>query len=433
MGKRLSPMMHLLATPVSRRRWCLLAALGLAACASTPVPQASPPARGPQPVDPIGPVVDAEHAALFARWVQDFSATARASGIDAATLRSAFDGVQYLPRVIALDQSQPEFNRPVWDYLDIAVSPQRIALGQERLRQLRSLVDPIAARYGVPTEILFAFWGVESNFGSNVGDIPVIDALATLVFEGRRVEWARGELMAALQILQNHDIDRARMLGSWAGAMGQTQFMPTVFLAHAVDADGDGRRDLWGSVPDVMASTANFVSRSGWQAGEPWGVEVRLPPGFDFARADPTLRLQASEWAKEGLQSLDGAPLPALASSAVLLPAGARGPAFLVGANFRAILRYNNATSYALAVGLLAQQLAGGTPVQTPWPRDLKPLGRSQLQSLQTLLNAQGFDTGTPDGLMGPATQRGIRAYQRSHGLAADGYPTLDFLQRLMQ
>ena len=262
-------------------------------------------------------------------------------------------------------------------------------------------------------------------------DIPTIDALATLGFEGRREAWARGQLLAALQIVQNGDIDRAQMIGLWAGAMGQTQFLPSNFLAYAVDADGDGRRDIWGSVPDVMASTANFLARSGWQAGQLWGIEVRLPPGFDHARADADVRQPTTQWAAEGVQSMDGTTLPLLSGASILLPASARGPAFLVGANFRTILRYNNSTSYALAVGLLAQQLSGGPAVQTAWPRDLMPLSRSELLALQTALSARGFDSGTPDGVMGPATQRGVRQYQRSLGLAADGYPTGELLQRL--
>ena len=276
------------------------------------------------------------------------------------------------------------------------------------------------------------FWGVESDFGSNLGDFSTIDALSTLAFEGRRAQWAQAELIAALKILQSHDIDRAQMLGSWAGAMGQTQFMPTMFLAYAVDADGDGRRDLWGSIADVMASTANFVVKSGWQVGESWGVEVRLPVGFDFVRADMDVRLPSSGWAKQGVQSMDGSPLPALTDCSIILPAGARGPAFMVGNNFRTILRYNNSTSYALAVGLLAQHLSGGTAVQAPWPRDVKTMNSSQLQALQIALNEQGIDSGPPDGLVGTATQRAIRQYQQRQGLAADGYPSLELLQRLL-
>lgn len=374
---------------------------------------------------------EAQQNQQFARWVAEFRSSARAAGIDDATLQAAFNDVRLLPRVIESDGAQPEFTRTVWDYLDTAVSAQRIARGQDKLLQERAEVDAAAARYGVPAEVLVAIWGMESNYGSHVGDIPTIDALATLGFDGRREQWARGQLLAALKILQSGDIDRGQMIGSWAGAMGQTQFLPTSFLAYAVDADGDGRRDIWGSVPDVMASTANYLARSGWQAGQPWGLEARLPPGFDFARADADLRQAASRWAEEGVQTIDGAPLPTLTDSSILLPAGARGPAFLVGPNFRTILRYNNSTSYALAVGLLAQQLAGGPAVQAPWPRDVQALTRSQLKALQTALNARGFDSGTPDGVMGPATRSGVRQYQRSVGLPADGYPSLDLLQRL--
>ena len=367
----------------------------------------------------------------FERWVAAFRTTALAAGIDEQTLHAAFDEARYLPRIVDLDRAQPEFTRSVWDYLDSAVTAQRVAQGQDKLLQLSSETEAAASRYGVPPSVVVAIWGIESNYGSNYGNVPVIDALATLGFEGRREEWARGQLLAALKILQNGDIARARMIGSWAGAMGQTQFLPSVYLAHAVDADGDGRRDIWDSMADVMASTANFLAHSGWQANQPWGIEVRLPPGFDVGRADAELRQPSAQWASEGVQTVDGAPLPELADASVLLPAGARGPAFLVGPNFRAILRYNNSNSYALAVGLLAQRLAGGPGVQAAWPRDLPALTRSQLLAMQTALNQRGFPSGTPDGMMGPATRDGVRRYQRSIGLPADGYPTLDLLQRL--
>ena len=440
--------------PPSARHWLapgMLALVALAGCTTAPpavIPSATPapaPAAASAPAAPApttpttataapaspAPAEEASRQQKFIRWVEAFRASARASGIDEATLHSAFDGVRFVPRVVSSDRAQPEFTRTVWAYLDSAVSAQRVARGQEKLRQLRPEVDTLVARYGVPTEILVAIWGMESNYGSNVGDIPTIDALATLGFEGRREDWARGQLLAALKILQNRDIAREQMIGSWAGAMGQTQFLPSNFLAYAVDADGDGRRDIWGSVPDVMASTANFLARSGWQAGQPWALEVRLPQGFDYARADADVRQSASQWAGEGVQSLDGTPLPALEGASILLPAGARGPAFLTGANFRTILRYNNSTSYALGVGLLAQKLTGSPGVQTAWPRDLQALSNSQVRAMQTALNARGFATGTPDGTMGPATRRGVRQYQQSLGLAADGYPTLELLQRL--
>ena len=417
-------------------RWltpCVLASLVLTAC-TTPPPAQQPTAATPTPQTTAASAEPADldtHAQQFARWVAEFSQSARAAGIDEATLHSAFDTVRYVPRVIELDRAQPEFNRTVWDYLDNAVSKQRVARGQDKLRQSRAAIEAAASRYGVPGEILAAIWGMESNFGSFMGDIPTIDALATLGFEGRRGPWARGQLLAALKMLQNHELERDQMIGSWAGAMGQTQLLPSNYLAYAVDADGDGRRDIWASLPDVMGSTAHFLAKSGWQVNQPWAIEVRLPAGFDYANADGELRQSSAAWQQLGVQSLDGGPLPDLPDSALLLPAGARGPAFLVGANFRAILRYNNATSYALAVGLLAQQLAGGPGVQAPWPRDLQALSRPQLQALQTALSARGFDTGPADGVMGPATRRAIRAYQRSVGLPQDGYPTLELLAKL--
>jgi len=410
----------------------ILSLAGLAGCAATPA--AAPdlavgPGASAAPTEAVAE--DDATQQGFARWVSNFRVSARAAGIDDDTLRVALDEVRYLPRVVELDRAQPEFTRTVRDYLDTAVSPQRVALGQAKLLEFRTEVDAAAARYGVPAAIVVAIWGIESNYGSNHGSIPTIDALATLGFEGRREDWARAQLLAALRIIRSGDITRAQMIGSWAGAMGQTQFLPSVFLAAAVDTDGDGRRDIWGSMADVTASTANFLKASGWQGGQAWGVEVRLPPGFDVGRADDTLRQSAVKWAAEGVVAIDGTPLPAFADATLLLPAGARGPVFLVGPNFRAILRYNNSTSYALAVGLLAQRVAGGPGVQAPWPADLIALTRSQLIALQNALNALGFASGPPDGMMGPATRAGLRGYQRSVGLPADGYPTPELLQRI--
>lgn len=415
------------------------AAVFLAGCASDPAatPSPKPPPAAVPTVRPAAPAPAAQDAAAveqrFAAWVADFRASARAAGIAEATLQSAFAGVQYLPRVVELDRAQPEFTRTVWEYLDNTVTPQRVAAGQERLQQVRAEADAAAARYGVPPAVVVAIWGMESNYGGNYGSTPVIDALATLGFDGRREDWAKRELLAALRILESGDIARDRMIGSWAGAMGQTQFLPSNFLAYAVDADGDGRRDIWGSMADVVASTANFLARSGWQAGQPWGVEVRLPAGFDLGRADMAVRQSAAQWAAEGVTAVDGQPLPALADGAILLPAGARGPAFLVGPNFRTILRYNNSTNYALAVGLLSQRLGGGPGVQAAWPRELAALSRSQTVELQTALSQRGFAAGAADGIMGPATRDALRRYQRSVGLPADGYPSLDLLQRLQQ
>lgn len=372
----------------------------------------------------------------FDEWIERFRAEARQAGIDEPTLHAAFDGVRHLDQVVALDRAQPEFTRSVWAYLDTAVSPARVARGQDKLREVRAVADAAAARYGVPAEIVVAIWGMESNYGSHYGNTPTIDALATLGFDGRRAAWARGQLMAALRILQNGDIARERMRGSWAGAMGQTQFLPSNFLAYAVDADGDGRRDIWGSMADVTASTAHFLAREGWQRGQTWGLEVQLPPGFDLGRADEVLRQPGSAWAAEGVLPAPGSPwdaLPDLPDASLLLPAGAGGPAFLIGPNFRTLLRYNNATSYALGVGLLAQRIGGGPAVNAAWPRTLEPLSRGDMRTLQQQLQSRGFEPGTIDGVLGPATRGALRRWQRSVGLPADGFPTQELLARLLQ
>lgn len=429
---------------------CVLLAT-LAGCALGPKPTASSRATGPAaPVQAAsstdtGQPLQANTTAnantantastdeRFAQWIANFRESARAAGIDEATLRTGLDGVRLRPRAVELDRAQPEFTRALWDYVDAIISPTRIAAGQQKLAQFRVEADVASSRYGVPGPILMAVWGLESNYGSNYGDVPVFDALATLGFEGRREAWARGELLAALKILQRRDIEKERMIGSWAGAMGQTQFMPSSYLAYAVDADGDGRRDIWGSMADVLASTANFLARSGWRAEESWGTEVQLPVDFDPARADPALRQTSAQWASEGVRAMDGTVLPALADASILQPAGARGPAFLVGRNYRTILRYNNSMSYALTVCLLSQRIAGGPSVQASWPRDLRALSRSEVQVMQAALNRKGFDSGKPDGQMGPATRNALQQYQRSIGLPADGYPTADLLTRLQQ
>ena len=427
--------MHAFVPSQPPRRWrplATLAAVALTACAS-------PPSTTPQ-----APTITADAASAagvsmdelaqqqgFARWVADFEDGARAAGVDDATLHLAFDDARYVPRAIASDRAQPEFTRAVWDYVDLIVSPNRVQHGQQKLAEVQAELDAATARYGVPQATIVAIWGMESDYGGNFGDIPTIDALATLGFEGRREAWAKQQLMAALKILQSGDIDRAHMIGSWAGAMGQTQFIPTAFLSFAVDADGDGKRDIWGSMADVTASTANFLAHSGWQTGQAWGAEVKLPDGFDAGRADDAVRQASAQWAAEGVQTLDGTPLPELPDGAIFQPAGARGPAFLVGANFRTLLRYNNSTSYALAVSLLAQRIAGGPGVQGAWPRDEQPLAREQVKTLQSALNDRGFAAGASDGQMGPSTRQALRAWQRSLGLPADGFPTQDLLAKL--
>ncbi|MFC3284676.1 lytic murein transglycosylase [Litchfieldella rifensis] len=387
---------------------------------------AQPSAAEAEGVEAASPV-----PANFDDWVAAFRQRARAEGIDPVTLAAAFDDVRYQPRVIELDRSQPEFVRPIWEYLDSAVSATRVDQGRIKLKEHRETARQMAQRYGVPEEIVAAIWGVESNYGDNFGSFSTIDALATLGYDGRRPAFAASELMTALRILQRGDISRARMQGSWAGAMGHTQFLPSSFETYAVDGDGDGRRDIWGSIPDVMASTANYLAEAGWQSGQPWGVEVVLPNGFDYSQTELSTRLSSGEWAAQGVRPAGDDELPAFASASVIAPAGARGPAFLVGPNYRAILRYNNATSYALAVGALADRIAGRGGIEQTWPRHERPLSRSQVREMQQRLNARGFDTGTPDGVMGPNTRRGLREFQRSIDQIPDGFATQRLLERL--
>jgi len=421
---------------LSARRLCLLSALllplwGCQSGAVSPAADVAHAAGTPSP-DAAAMAPARPRAASFDAWVREFRREAAAAGIDAATLAAAFDDATYLPEVIRRDRAQPEFSRRVWTYLDGAVSPARIRRGRERWQAHRPAIETAAARTGVPAPILVAIWGIESSYGEYFGDIATIDALATLGYDGRRPDFARRELMAALRILARGDIDRAHMRGSWAGAMGHTQFLPSSFERHARDADGDGRRDIWGSVPDVMASTADYLAEAGWRRGEPWGVEVRLPRGFDYARTELDVRASSAAWAERGVSTVDGDALPAFEAASVIAPAGAQGPAFLVGHNFRVILRYNASTSYALAVGLLADRLAGRPGVQTDWPRQQVALSHAQIRRLQQALNARGFDTGTPDGVIGPATRSGVRDYQRQQGEIPDGFVTRDLLERLL-
>lgn len=365
--------------------------------------------------------------ASFQQWLQNFRRHAASEGISEATLRNALDGVRYRERVIELDRFQPEFVRPIWEYLDTAVSSTRISNGREKLADHRDTAMEMQQRFGVPAEIIVAIWGIESNYGSNFGDFSTLEALATLAYDGRRRDFARGELLAALRIIDQGDIAADQMKGSWAGAMGHTQFIPSSFEAYAVDGDGNGQRDIWGSIPDVMASTANYLARAGWQTGQPWGAEVRLPEGFDYAQTE---RLSSAEWRQQGVQAIQG-ELPNFDSAAIVVPAGANGPAFLVGPNFRAILRYNNATSYALAVAKLGDAIAGRSGIEQSWPRDQATLTRDDVQELQRRLNQAGYSVGGADGVMGPNTRQGLRNFQRDQGLIPDGFATQVLLEQL--
>ena len=409
-----------------RRALALLPLLLLAACAQAPaenLPTAPTPLATQTP--PAVPLTS------FADWRQALRSEALAAGIDAALFDRVFAGVTPDPAVLKADSSQPEFTRPVWEYLDGAVSSSRIGRGRVLLAQHSLVLQRIEQQYGVEAPILVAIWGLESNFGNSIGSNSVIRSLATLAYDGRRQGFWRVQLLAALQILQNGDISSDRMIGSWAGAMGQTQFMPTTYNQHAVDFDGDGKRDLWNSSADALASAAHYLQASGWQRGQPWGFEVRLPNGFDYALADPDQRRTLAEWAELGVRPLAPTGAAASARASLQLPAGHKGPAFLLLDNFRSILKYNNSTSYALAIGLLADNLLRPSEMQGQWPRGERQLGRSERVELQELLAQAGFDPGPADGIIGANTRKAIRALQLQLNWPADGYPTNELLQQL--
>lgn len=413
---------------------CLL----LTACAEAPAQSLS--STTPPPVIAAIPVPASLDAAVaaekpsFSEWLSLLRSDAIAAGIDPELFDRAFSGIEPNPDVISADSSQPEFTRPVWEYLDGALSPLRIAQGRTLRLQHRDTLNAIKKQYGVDREVLLAVWGLESNFGGNIGNHNVLRSLATLAYEGRRQVFWRSQLLAVLQILQRGDVTPERLIGSWAGAMGQTQFMPTTYNEHAVDFDGDGKRDLWNSPADALASAAHYLQASGWQKGQPWGFEVQLPQNFDYTLADPEVRRSITEWMALGVKPLDmevreDADDDALAT--LLLPAGHRGPAFLLLNNFRSILKYNNSTSYALAIGLLSDALRGRDGVQAAWPREDRQLSRSERIELQELLARNGLEPGPADGIIGANTRKAVRAFQQTLGQPADGYPTQELLVRL--
>ncbi len=370
----------------------------------------------------------------FSDWLEQFGQQAVETGLSPTTTQQALRGVRFNPRVVDLDSRQPEFTRPIWEYLASAVSASRIQRGRQLLTEYRSLLNRIEQRYGVQPAYLLAIWAIESDFGRSYGNFRVLDSLASLAYQGRRAQFGCEQLLAALQILDREPLSPDQLIGSWAGAMGHMQFIPTAFLSYAVDFDGDGRRDLWDSVPDVLASAANYLAAHGWHAGVTWGLEVTVqaPGAFDWGLSDPTVRKPLGEWQSLGIrrvggQSLPSEPLPA----GLLLPAGYRGPAFLTLENFEVIKRYNTSTSYALAVGHLADRINGGSAIVGRWPTELAALSLSDRVELQLLLRQRGYDPGAVDGLIGPRTQRAIRAFQRATQQPADGYPSMEVLNQL--
>lgn len=367
-------------------------------------------------------------------WVASFRIRAASKGIAAGTLEAAFRSAGFLPGVIERDRNQTEFARSLEDYLSIAASDERIATGRAMLARHGALLARIEAKYGVEAPVVAAVWGLESFYGTRRGTVPVISALSTLAYEGRRGAFFEGQLLAALRILQAGDIAAPAMTGSWAGAMGHTQFIPTSYLAYAVDFDGDGRRDIWGEDPaDALASTAAYLARSGWVRGQPWGVEVRLPLGFDPALAGRGSSRSVTDWAALGLHGAEGGAPPDHGAASVLIPAGTGGPAFLVFRNFTVITRYNNAESYAIGVGHLADRLRGQGPLRAGFGPDAAGMTKAERQELQRLLTAAGFDTGGADGVIGAKTRAAIAAYEQSRGLPGTSEPSLALLALLRQ
>jgi lytic murein transglycosylase len=355
-------------------------------------------------------------------------------GITEANYRRFTAGLTPDLHIMDLLDAQPEFTKATWDYLDLLVSDDRIARGRALLAQYATTFDAMERAYGVDRHIIAAIWGVESNYGTLGGDRPVLRSTATLACVGRRRDYFREEFLSTLDILQRGDIAADRLVGSWAGAFGPTQFMPTTFKRYAVDFDGDGRRDVIDSVADVIASTANNLKMDGWVAGQSWGYEVALPTNFDYLKADRTQLMTIREWQKLGVRRAGGKPFPRGDERAfLLLPAGARGPAFLMLPNFRVIMKYNPAEAYALAIGHLADRLRGGGPFVHDWPRDERVLTLDERTELQQLLARHGFDVGTPDGFLGPRTRIAIRNYQLSVGLVPDGFASSSVLDRLRQ
>ncbi|HEX3430346.1 MAG TPA: lytic murein transglycosylase [Rhizomicrobium sp.] len=395
-------------------------------------------AWGQAPAVAQGPINTYSQAQIqdskFRDFVGGFRTSAIQAGIDSQLYDAAMAPIARNPRVEELNLEQPEFVKPIWVYLASAISPERVATGQQRLTSDRAMLDAVEARFGVQREILVAIWGIESDYGREMGGFNIFEALATLAYDGPRADFGRRELLDALRIAQQEHFRPDEMTSSWAGAFGQTQFVPSAFLHYAVDGDGDGRRDLWHSPADALASAANLLAQSSWERGAPWGYQVSVPESFPYEDADLGNVQTITFWRNLGVRATVGWKLPVSdARASIYLPAGAGGPAFIVFDNFRTLLKYNNAASYALAVCLLADGLRGYAPIAARWPTDMLPLSRSETIALQSDLARLGFASGSADGLLGSQTRKAVRAYQKSRGLIPDGYASEPLFARIEQ
>ena len=405
-------------------RAILLTPILLSACATGAPSAAKPPHVTPTPV----PEADRK----FQAFVTAFRDSAIAAGIAPDVYDRSMAGISRNPRVEELNLSQPEFVKPVWDYLDTAVSPKRVSDGKDQLAANGTMLANLQSLYGVPREILVSIWGIESNYGKAQGNFNMFEALATLAYDGPRQDYARKELIAAMKMEQQNHLDPRAMTSSWAGAFGNTQFVPSSYLDHAVDGDGDGKIDLWNSPADALASSAALMKHAEWHANEPCEYEVTLPKDFHYENADSANFRAMDDWRKQGVKTVLGADLPAGSDSgAIYLPAGSHGPAFMLLHNFNVVLKYNNAATYALAVCYLAGQIKGDPQILAAWPRGDQPMTRDERMAFQTDLKTLGFDPGAIDGVLGHQVRAALRAYQSARGLPADGYPTQDLLQRM--
>ena len=411
---------------MDRRAFIILTFAGAADPGPGPLVVTEPAPPAP---DTVPPTRSADPA--FDAWAADFVIRSEQAGGPSAVLRREFAGLTPDPRVLALDGRQPEFSKPVSDYIKGAVTDARTASARTHLASVPQL-PAIQARYGVPKEVLVSVWAMETGFGAIMGDFDVLRALATLAAQGRRRPWAETQITALIKIIATGEASRAQLKGSWAGAMGQTQFEPETFLSTAVDGDGDGRRDIWGSPADALASAANLLAKAGWAPGQSWQSEVILPAGFDYGLAEGEKRTPAA-WAALGVRR--AAPEMARAGDAdaaaqLLLPTGAAGPAFLAFPNHFMIRKYNNSIAYALGVGLLADRFGGMEQLKTAWPAEA-PLSLVDRMTAQRALAAAGFNPGQPDGVVGMGTRSALRAWQKARGLTADGYLSPEMVQRL--
>jgi lytic murein transglycosylase len=411
---------------MDRRLFMMLAAAGVANPGAGSLPGLTPPTetvdRGP---------TSASGDPQFDAWLQSFFQRSATAGWPLDLLRQQLSGLTPDPRVTALDGRQPELSKPIGDYMRAAVSDRTVALGQAKRGQA-SWLAPIEDRFGVPGQILTAIWGEESAYGAAQGDMDVIRSLASLAAAGRRRDWAESQIWAALRMIQSGAATRDLMKGSWAGAMGQTQLIPEAFLSDAVDGDGDGRKDIWGSSADALASAAHLLAHYGWTRGGGWAREVLLPAGFDYSVTEGPMQTPVA-WALDGVRAAGGpdwSEQDAAAPAQLITPAGATGPAFLVFPNHFVIRKYNNSTSYALAVGLLADRIAGAPPLAAAWPSERPMTSQDRIGAQQALI-ALGFNPGQPDGVIGINTRAAVRAWQKARGLPADGYLTVDLSHRL--